>query len=109
MAAIRRGCSATPRSSSSCRRCCSAEAGRLEELLLRESTTIGVRRSSVTRRALPREMREVEVFGHPVQMKTVSLPGGGERAKAEYEDIRRVAAATGRSTAEVLEAIAKIT
>ena len=88
--------------------CRPAEAGRLETLLLRESTTIGVRRSSVLRRALPREMREVEVFGHQVQMKTVSLPGGGERAKAEYEDIRRVAAATGRSTAEVLEAITKI-
>jgi uncharacterized protein (TIGR00299 family) protein len=88
--------------------CRPAEAGRLEELLLRESTTIGVRRSSVVRRALPREMREVEVFGHSVQMKTVTLPGGGERAKAEYEDIRRVAAATGRSTAEVLEAITKI-
>ena len=88
--------------------CRPAEAGRLETLLLRESTTIGVRRSSVLRRAQPREMREVEVFGHQVQMKTVSLPGGGERAKAEYEDIRRVAAATGRSTAEVLEAITKI-
>lgn len=88
--------------------CRPAEAGRLETLLLRESTTIGVRHSSVLRRALPREMREVEVFGHQVQMKTVSLPGGGERAKAEYEDIRRVAAATGRSTAEVLEAITKI-
>jgi uncharacterized protein (TIGR00299 family) protein len=88
--------------------CQPSDARRLEELLLRESTTIGVRRSSVLRRALPRELREVEVFGHAVQMKTVSLPGGGERAKAEFEDIRRVAAATGRSTAEVLEAITKI-
>jgi len=88
--------------------CRSEDAGRLESLLLRESTTIGVRRSSVMRRALPRTMREVEVFGQTVQMKTVVLPGGGERAKAEFEDIRRVAAATGRSTAEVLEAITKI-
>jgi hypothetical protein len=88
--------------------CLPADALRLEQLLLRESTTIGVRRSLVARRALQREMRAVEVFGHSVQMKTVSLPGGGERAKAEYEDIRRVAAATGRSTAEVLEAVAKL-
>jgi uncharacterized protein (TIGR00299 family) protein len=88
--------------------CHPAEAGRLEELLLCESSTIGVRRSSITRRALPRAMREVEVFGHQVSLKSVLLPGGGERAKAEYEDIRRVAASTGRSTAEVLEAIAKI-
>ncbi len=88
--------------------CRPADAGRLEEILLRESTTIGVRRSTVTRRALPREMREVEVFGQTVHLKSVELPGGGQRAKAEYEDIRRVAAATGRSTAEVLEAIARI-
>ena len=88
--------------------CRPEDAGRLESLLLRESTTIGVRRSSVLRRALPRAMREVEVFGQTVQMKTVVLPGGGERTKAEFEDIRRVAAATGRSTAEVLEAITKI-
>lgn len=88
--------------------CRPEDAGRLESVLFRESTTIGVRRSPVMRRALPRAMREVEVFGQAVQMKTVVLPGGGERAKAEFEDIRRVAAATGRSTAEVLEAITKI-
>jgi uncharacterized protein (TIGR00299 family) protein len=79
----------------------------LEDLLLRESTTIGVRRLRVSRRALLREMTTVEVLGHEVRLKSVSLPGGGERAKAEFEDVRRVAAATGRTTAEVLEAIAK--
>jgi uncharacterized protein (DUF111 family) len=63
----------------------------------------------VSRRALPREHRTIEVFGHPVSLKTVTLPGGGERAKAEYEDIRRLVSATGRTTAEVMEAIAKHT
>jgi uncharacterized protein (TIGR00299 family) protein len=88
--------------------CRPVDAMRLEDILLRESSTIGVRRASVSRRALPRAMREVEVFGQTVHMKTVTLPGGSERTKAEFEDIRRVAAATGRSTAEVLEAITKI-
>jgi uncharacterized protein (TIGR00299 family) protein len=87
--------------------CRAADVARMEDLVLRESSTIGVRRSSVTRRALPRENKTVQVFGEDVSVKTVSLPGGGERAKAEYEDVRRVASATGRSTAEVLEAIAK--
>ena len=87
--------------------CRPVDAARLEELLLRESSTIGVRRTIVTRRALPRAEGSVEVFGHQVTVKTVQLPGGGERAKAEYEDVRRVARETGRTTADILEAIAK--
>jgi hypothetical protein len=89
--------------------CRPADARRLEELLLRESSTIGVRRAEVSRRALPRSEGSVEVFGHKVAVKTVQLPGGGERAKAEYEDVRRVARETGRTTADILEAIAKKT
>jgi uncharacterized protein (TIGR00299 family) protein len=85
------------------------DAGRLEELLLRESSTIGVRRTEVQRRALQRSAGSIEVFGHRVAVKTVRLPGGGERAKAEYEDVRRVARETGRTTAAILEAIAKQT
>ena len=87
--------------------CQPADANRLEELLLRESSTIGVRRTSVSRRALTRTQGSVHVFGHDVAVKTVQLPGGGERAKAEYEDVRRVARETGRTTADILEAIAK--
>src|SRR5206468_6769770 len=43
-----------------------ADADALEDILLRETTTIGVRRSAVRRRALPRESRTVEVLGHAV-------------------------------------------
>jgi hypothetical protein len=88
--------------------CRPADTARLEVQLLRESTTIGVRRTTVSRRALPRTLRTVEVFGHAVSLKTVSLPGGGDRVKAEYEDIRRVAAATGRSTSEILTVVATL-
>ena len=89
--------------------CRPADAIRLEQLLARESSTIGVRHTTVARRALPRSEDSVEVFGHRVSMKTVQLPGGGERAKAEYEDVRRVARETGRTTSAILEAIAKKT
>jgi uncharacterized protein (TIGR00299 family) protein len=87
--------------------CRPTDTVRLEELLLRESSTIGVRRTQVTRRALTRTQASVDVFGHQVSVKTVQLPGGGERAKAEYEDVRRVARESGRTTSEILEAIAK--
>jgi pyridinium-3,5-bisthiocarboxylic acid mononucleotide nickel chelatase len=87
--------------------CRPVDTNRLEELLLRESSTIGVRRTTVARRALTRTQGSVQVFGHDVAVKTVQLPGGGERAKAEYEDVRRVARESGRTTSEILEAIAK--
>lgn len=81
-----------------------AAADALEAILLRESTTIGVRRHDVQRMALPREHREVEVFGHVVGLKVVTLADGSTRAKPEFDDVRRVAAATGRSLREVSDA-----
>lgn len=87
--------------------CSVPEADRLERLLLTESTTIGVRRHSVSRRALPREMREVRVGGEVVRLKVVTLPDGKRRAKPEFDDVRRIAEAQGRPFADVsAEAIA---
>lgn len=78
-----------------------ATADRLEALLLARSTSIGVRRLSVERRALPRQQREVTVLGELVRMKLVQLPNGAQRAKPEFDDVRRVADRTGRPVAEV--------
>ena len=89
--------------------CTRADADRLERLLLIESTTIGVRRSTVQRRALPREMRSVQVHGHAVSVKVVTLPDGSTRSKPEFDDVRRVAMETGRSLAEIDEAARRAT
>lgn len=84
--------------------CRTLEAEALEAMLLRESTTIGVRRHEVRRTALPRVHREVEVFGYPVGVKVVTLADGSSRGKPEFDDVRRVAAATGRPLREVSDA-----
>ena len=76
-------------------------ADSLERLLLTETTTIGVRRYPVSRRALPRERRLVQVLGHEVAVKLVTLPGGARRGKPEFDDVRRVAEATGRPVADI--------
>jgi len=81
--------------------CTPADADRLERILLTESTTIGVRRVEVMRRALPREIKSVNVFGRRVSVKVVTLPDGSFRAKPEYEDVRRVSTETGRTMGEV--------
>lgn len=81
--------------------CAPADADRFERLLLLESTTIGVRRAEVSRRALPREIKSVTVFGRRVSVKVVTLPDGSVRAKPEFEDVRRVSTETGRSMGDV--------
>ncbi len=79
------------------------DADRLEQLLLTESNTIGVRRSDVTRRVLPRSASTVDVLGHPVRVKFVTLPDGAMRAKPEFDDVNRVALATGRRAADIYQ------
>jgi uncharacterized protein (TIGR00299 family) protein len=77
------------------------DAERLEDLLLAESTTIGVRRGAVQRRALPRRQSAVEVLGHRIAIKVVTLPDGRVRAKPEFVDVQAVALATGRSLQDI--------
>jgi uncharacterized protein (TIGR00299 family) protein len=83
--------------------CRPADGSRFEQLLLSETTTIGVRRQEVTRVTLPRRIEQVEVLGHAVRIKIVILPDGTERAKPEYDDVQRVALATGRRLADIYQ------
>jgi pyridinium-3,5-bisthiocarboxylic acid mononucleotide nickel chelatase len=83
--------------------CQPADAARLERLLLTETTTIGVRRHDVSRLALPRQQATVGVLGHSVRVKMAVLPDGGSRAKPEFDDVQRVALATGRRPADIYQ------
>jgi pyridinium-3,5-bisthiocarboxylic acid mononucleotide nickel chelatase len=73
----------------------------LEAIMLAETTTIGVRHSVVRRRALSREQRTVRVLGFDVGVKVVRLPDGSRRTKPEYDDVHRVALATGRPARDI--------
>lgn len=77
------------------------QAGQLERILLEETTTIGVRRSVVRRAALARTRAVVSVLGHEIAVKVVQLPDGRRRAKPEFEDVQRVAEATGRTPSDI--------
>ncbi|HKW10698.1 MAG TPA: nickel pincer cofactor biosynthesis protein LarC [Gemmatimonadaceae bacterium] len=79
------------------------EVDTMEGLLLRETTTIGVRRVPVRRRSLPREMGTVDVLGHSVSIKIVRLPDGSTRAKPEFSDVQRVAQQTGRPLRDIFQ------
>jgi hypothetical protein len=78
-----------------------AKAAELESVLLQETTTIGVRHSVVHRTALERAQITVSVLGHTVGLKVVQLADGRRRAKPEFEDVQRVALATGRAPQDI--------
>jgi uncharacterized protein (DUF111 family) len=67
-----------------------------------ETTTIGVRRRSVRRRALERGVIDITVLGQSLTAKVVTLPNGRQRAKPEFVDVQRVALATGRPLQDIL-------
>jgi uncharacterized protein (TIGR00299 family) protein len=83
--------------------CRQEDAARFQDMLLSDSTTLGVRRHELTRTTLPRRFEEVDVLGHVVRIKIVVLPDGSERSKPEFDDVQRVALATGRRPTDIYQ------
>jgi uncharacterized protein (DUF111 family) len=81
-----------------------ATADALETRMLTDTTSIGVRRASVRRRALPRVLIEVDVLGHTIGVKIVTRPDGSRTAKPEHDHVVRVAHATGNPVAAIFRA-----
>ena len=77
------------------------DADRLEAAVLTATSSIGVRRWNVHRRALARHESVVLVLGHPVAIKKVALPDGSVRVKPEFDAVQRVALATGRPASDI--------
>ena len=78
----------------------------LAELLLRQTTTFGVRWRREQRLTLAREVRTVDTEFGPIQVKLGYFPGTGEliRLAPEYDSCRRAADESGRPFAEVYNA-----
>lgn len=66
--------------------CASEHAATLRALLLRHTTTLGVRETSLTRYSLPRKIETVETIYGPVRIKVATLPDGSTKASPEHED-----------------------
>lgn len=82
-----------------------ATQSRLLEVILTETTTLGVRVSPVSRAALARKMIQVQTQYGTVGVKVASWePMGMERAHPEYEDVKRQAKAHGVPARTVYEA-----
>jgi uncharacterized protein (TIGR00299 family) protein len=82
----------------------SAERTAVAELLMRETTTFGLRVLPVERVVLDERREEVEAAGSRVSVRLGYLAGRLVTASPEFEDCRRVAEQTGRPLKEVYAA-----
>jgi uncharacterized protein (TIGR00299 family) protein len=73
--------------------CKPADAGRLQQLLFRETTTLGIRVREENRVVLTRESTAVQTEFGVIQVKAGSWQGEEWNAAPEFEDCRRAAAA----------------
>jgi pyridinium-3,5-bisthiocarboxylic acid mononucleotide nickel chelatase len=74
-------------------------------LILRETTTFGLRRMAVGKLALDREVETIETSLGTVRIKTGYLDGRRLKAKPEFEDCRNIAESTGLTLREVYETV----
>jgi len=62
------------------------DAARIADAIFENTTTLGIRRSTMSRVCLPRRHETVETPYGPVRLKVAALPSGGETVSPEYED-----------------------
>ncbi|HEX3375790.1 MAG TPA: nickel pincer cofactor biosynthesis protein LarC [Candidatus Acidoferrales bacterium] len=82
--------------------CLPADREKLSELVFHETTTLGIRMSSVKRRTLDREIVSVDTIYGPIHLKVARLKGRILTATPEYEDCRTLAAELGIPLKQVL-------
>jgi pyridinium-3,5-bisthiocarboxylic acid mononucleotide nickel chelatase len=84
--------------------CVEGNADRLTEMLVRETTAFGVRRTSANRRKLRREIVAVRTPVGMIDVKVGRLNGKIVQAAPEFESCRKVAAEAGIALKEVYTA-----
>jgi len=73
------------------------------EVVLQETTALGVRIQELDRQVLPRRFVTVNVTGGSVKMKIGEIGAGWEKAAPEYVDCRKIAVRTGRPLKDVMD------
>ncbi|MCW2812185.1 MAG: larC [Friedmanniella sp.] len=82
-------------------------AGSLRALVLRLTSTIGVRETTVAKSSLPRGWVDVELPEGPVPVKIAHAEGVVWQATPEFDAVEALAASSGRPVRDLLEAAAR--
>jgi uncharacterized protein (TIGR00299 family) protein len=83
--------------------CVATDGDRIAEIMLRETSTLGVRRRDVARIERPRRVETVETRFGEIRIKIGGGPYGAEQVKPEFEDCARAARAAGVPLREVIQ------
>jgi hypothetical protein len=87
--------------------CDGKDIEKLETIIFRETTTIGIRRIPVERSILDRKIVTVDTIYGRADVKICRLPDGEERCYPEYESVARLARENQRLYQEVYCEVAK--
>jgi len=79
------------------------KADAVGDVILAETTSLGVRLQEVRRRVLARQMETVPLRGGTVRIKVATIGRGRTKAAPEYRDCQRIAEQTGRPVREVMD------
>lgn len=82
-----------------------SDVSRMEEIILSETTTIGIRRLQMERTCLSRAIESVETPWGDVLVKTVRLPDGTRRTTPEYEACVAIARDKGVALQTVMDTV----
>ncbi len=88
--------------------CESDAADRVAEVCLTETTTLGVRMQTVTRRVVERQHGSARTSGGAVRVKTAERPDGRRTAKAEMDDLAGLSGGRRQRAAARAEAEEKV-
>jgi uncharacterized protein (TIGR00299 family) protein len=89
--------------------CAEADADKFSELMLRETTAFGVRKTIAERRKLRREFTEVATPHGKVTVKIGRLGGKVVQAAPEFESVKKIAAKAGAPIKQVFSAAVQAT
>jgi uncharacterized protein (DUF111 family) len=84
--------------------CSEADAEAVRRVIFTETSTIGLRETSLRKFVLPREARDVVVGSESIGVKTAFLDGQPVNRSVEWDDVAAAASALGLSAKEVLAA-----
>ena len=81
------------------------QAAELREIMMRETSTIGVRETNARKTALPRGWVDLTVGGRPLPIKIAYRDGAICQVTPEFDDLERAAAEQGLSPRALLEQV----
>lgn len=80
----------------------------LEQIIFRETTTIGIRRVPMERTVLPRETGSVALRFGELKVKKCVLPDGREKCYPEYESAAELARENGMSLQQIFDELRRV-